>query len=437
MKGIYRTNGFGLLEVLITALVLSIGLLGTAVLNVKSAKLAHKVKHASNAALLANELASSMYANPLEISTGTAGAYHLILNNNKQDSLNFNCSNPEQCFQTRASGGSYWWEKSTISGRDCRSNECWSVEQAIFDIIMVNEKIAAQLPEGRISAFTHSEGEYTLTISWTDPKSEISPSTTVKIPYDGSAFDPAIRIRQIPYALYMSDTTPKTGETQTLPDTILEPWLLYFHSWLDNVRRPVPEEGRYTHDVDNSVVEDIHSGYVNNTQLNSICDNHELQNNAICDREFPDTQPIIIDTAETSSIGSIISPATLSTSLRQDGSIPEGRATPLETFATPAPIPTNGGWSSWSRVRGPRANCGYYTRSCTNPEPEHAGAQCAGSPGECRTHGCQVTSDPVTFLTGGICQRKSKKRWGIRFYWWVCSPITSWTSLTVYESPNC
>ena len=68
MQGMYRTKGFGLLEVLMTALVLSIGLLGAAILQTKSAKLANKAKYASSAAILANELATAMYANPTGVS---------------------------------------------------------------------------------------------------------------------------------------------------------------------------------------------------------------------------------------------------------------------------------------------------------------------------------------------------------------------------------
>lgn len=71
-----KTNGFSLLEVLIAAIVFSIGLLGLASLQVTGLRLSHDSLLRSIASMYANDMADRMRANYPAFEEGLAGPYH-------------------------------------------------------------------------------------------------------------------------------------------------------------------------------------------------------------------------------------------------------------------------------------------------------------------------------------------------------------------------
>lgn len=81
-------NGFTLIEVLITLIVLSIGMLGLASLQVTGLKLGHDSKLRTTATILAHDMADRMRSNPSIMDLGSAGNYD---NPNGNLSGNPNC----------------------------------------------------------------------------------------------------------------------------------------------------------------------------------------------------------------------------------------------------------------------------------------------------------------------------------------------------------
>lgn len=459
MQGTFKQKGFGLLEVLMTALVLSIGLLGAAVLQTKSAKLASRAKHAASAAVLANELASAMYANPLELTAGEAGAYFLIIDNNKVNSLDLSCTEAP-CFE--ASTSSNWWSQDKISGRDCRTQNCWAMEQAIFDIIQVREKAKEQLPNGKIKNIFHADNKYYLTIGWDDPTSNVIPATTLGINYETkSGFDFATRVRQVPYELYFhidendsSKSTPKAktlGDTRGVPPDVLSPWMHYLGNWLNNIRSPVPEHATgYSTTLSQSLVNLVDGYYINNTVLNSICADSNIKENGICDTSRSDTPvetpPPPPEDPPITDPGGVPQPA-FNPLNPNNGNSNNGTA-PISRDPLPPSIAVNGGWTGWTYDSSKGGNsrngdCGLYRRTCTNPAPAYGGNNCSGSSTDCRKtcSSWTVNHGHGAFEFCGInwCKKCTGKKW-----WKVCSPpypcgfkSCNWTETVTPAKPNC
>ena len=72
-----RNSGFSLMEVLISVLVLSVGLLGLAGLHVTSIRGTHSSFYRSQATILAYEIADRMRANPLQARAGSYNEEHI------------------------------------------------------------------------------------------------------------------------------------------------------------------------------------------------------------------------------------------------------------------------------------------------------------------------------------------------------------------------
>lgn len=106
-----RINGFSLVEVLVTILVLSIGLLGLAKLQFWGVKHTGSAYYRTQATALANEMVERIRANPKGIAGGYATAAESC------DRASFNCSSPPAV--------------------DCVSSSCSRAELAIADLYEV------------------------------------------------------------------------------------------------------------------------------------------------------------------------------------------------------------------------------------------------------------------------------------------------------------
>ena len=140
-----RVRGFTLIEVLISLIIMSVGMLGIAGLYVHSMQAGRTSMLRHNAVTLAGDIADRIRANP------TAGpAYALAGANN-------NCVG---------------------AGRDCTV-----AQMAANDIFLWDAQAAATLPNGAINIVFNNgpfPPTYQITVSWTEPGE--TPSYTVTIP---------------------------------------------------------------------------------------------------------------------------------------------------------------------------------------------------------------------------------------------------------------
>jgi type IV pilus assembly protein PilV len=137
-----RSRGFSLLEVLIALLVLSIGLLGIAGLQVFSLKYNHQSYERTQATMLINEIVDRMRANPDAV---TAGLYDDV-----------------------PIGDPY----STYSGYGTCPTTCSSTDLFNYDIFQWKKRMqdAGMLASGKggISVVDPATSLYAITISWTE-----------------------------------------------------------------------------------------------------------------------------------------------------------------------------------------------------------------------------------------------------------------------------
>ena len=130
-----KNAGFTLIEVLIAMVVLAIGLLGLAGLQVTSLKNNQSAYNLSQATQLAYDLADRMRANVAGAATYTTGTAATIAN----------CKNTTGCSPT---------------------------EMAVNDLFEWNSAISAALPNGGTGTITISDGVYSITISWTENRDD-------------------------------------------------------------------------------------------------------------------------------------------------------------------------------------------------------------------------------------------------------------------------
>ena len=130
-----KNAGFTLIEVLIAMVVLAIGLLGLAGLQVTSLKNNQSAYNRSQATQLAYDLADRMRANVAGAATYTSGTAAAIAN----------CKN---------------------------TTGCSPAEMAVNDLFEWNSAISAALPNGGTGTITISGVVYSITISWTENRDD-------------------------------------------------------------------------------------------------------------------------------------------------------------------------------------------------------------------------------------------------------------------------
>jgi len=130
-----KSTGFTLIEVLIAMVVLAIGLLGLAGLQVTSLKNNQSAYNRSQATQLAYDLADRMRANVAGVATYTTGTAAAIST----------CKN---------------------------TTGCSPAEMAVNDLFEWNSAISAALPNGGTGTITISGGVYSITISWNENRDD-------------------------------------------------------------------------------------------------------------------------------------------------------------------------------------------------------------------------------------------------------------------------
>jgi type IV pilus assembly protein PilV len=131
--------GFTMIEVLITLIILSLGLLGLAGMQATGLKSNHEAYMRSQATLLAYDMSDRMRANMAGVS---AGNYN-------------NISGIPQSYT------------------DCESNACTPAQMAVFDTYQWNTALADKLPSGQ-GTVTTSGGISTLSVMWDHERSGAS-----------------------------------------------------------------------------------------------------------------------------------------------------------------------------------------------------------------------------------------------------------------------
>lgn len=157
-----RTAGFGMVEVLVTLVLLSVGLMGIAKLQLVSLRSVHASTVRGQAVLLAYDLADRMRANRfgiVDLDGNAVGFY------NSADGVNYQVPADNAC--TEGAGA---------------AADCTIAEVAAHDLQEWNDSIAALLPGGAGSvcvdgpldplpcdgALTNGAVVYSVTVSWTD-----------------------------------------------------------------------------------------------------------------------------------------------------------------------------------------------------------------------------------------------------------------------------
>lgn len=160
MRDIKKNNaGFNLLEILIAIVVLSVGLLGLASLQMQGSDSTNGAYYRSQASLIANELAERMHINRSAVDNNDYAAINII---NSQDFIN-NTPAPRAC-DTHLN----------VTALDCNSTE-----MATFDIYHSVSNINDRLPTGTLTitcndidnadADVCSNGSvHTINVSWND-----------------------------------------------------------------------------------------------------------------------------------------------------------------------------------------------------------------------------------------------------------------------------
>lgn len=129
-------TGFTMIEVLITAVILSLGLLGLAGMQATGLKSNHQAYMRSQATLLAYDISDRMRANMAGVK---AGDYN-------------NVSGIPQSYT------------------DCQANSCTPAQMAIFDAYQWNTTLASTLPSGQ-GTVTAAGGILTVTVMWDHERS--------------------------------------------------------------------------------------------------------------------------------------------------------------------------------------------------------------------------------------------------------------------------
>lgn len=172
----HRPGGFSLLEVLIAILVLSIGLLGLAGMQLQGAEGTNSAYFRSQATLIANELAERLHVNRPAVDNSDYAATNIA---NSEDHCNNNVPNP-------------WCD----SVGNALAESCNPTEMATFDIHSAACGIDERLPTGGLAIacadVDPTDGvdctigsPHLITVSWNEVD-------------DGNAFSRSVVIRVLP-----------------------------------------------------------------------------------------------------------------------------------------------------------------------------------------------------------------------------------------------
>ena len=159
-----KYHGFTMIEVLITLVILSIGLLGVANMQMLGLTYNQNAYYRSQASQLANGIVEKMRLNSVAV---TAGNYSGGNNNGDAFSLVFDMS---------ASGSSIITSTPTLaSDPDCVTNRCTSVQLATYDLINWQNDINLALPKAKdasdvplttASITIYTGNRFTVVITW-------------------------------------------------------------------------------------------------------------------------------------------------------------------------------------------------------------------------------------------------------------------------------
>lgn len=178
-------KGFTLIEILITVIVLSIGLLGLAGLQISGLRANISSEARSKASILANDIAERMRANPLGVQNDDAGADNQYANISTADQ---NCATlPGKFCSNYNDGSSHSADSCTPAQMAAFDSWVWACGMPKADNV-VKEGVTNILNEGTgtvtcnddnlIDADTCSPGSsHTITISW----NELSPNRSADV----------------------------------------------------------------------------------------------------------------------------------------------------------------------------------------------------------------------------------------------------------------
>lgn len=170
----YRSKGFSLLEILITIMILSIGLMGVVSLQLQGAESTNGAYFRSQATLIADELAERMHVNHLAVDNNS---YFGIAVTHSDDYCTANrpviyCEN----------------EQSSVA------QSCNTTEMASFDIFRAACDIGERLPTGALMVACENKdpldasrciegSSYNITVSWSevDDGKSVSSDVTIKV----------------------------------------------------------------------------------------------------------------------------------------------------------------------------------------------------------------------------------------------------------------
>jgi type IV pilus assembly protein PilV len=142
-------QGFSLLEVLITLVVIAIALLGTAALQLKAMQTNQGGQFRTQAVFLVSDLAERMEANK---AAAIAGSY-VLASTDTMPSLVANCA----------------------------SAACTSSALAVFDLLQWKDAVAAVLPQSSwsvVRSVTGNPSTYTITVNWIDRRNNSTYETS-------------------------------------------------------------------------------------------------------------------------------------------------------------------------------------------------------------------------------------------------------------------
>ena len=137
-----KQQGFGLIEVLVALLVLSIGVLGYAGLQLQAINSTETAHYQTQAIAIADDLAERIAANPESEAT--------YLDSNNWGAKSFPTAKP------------LGWE-------NCIGSDCTSAQMATNDILQISTQAAQLLPGGQVAAAACDDSAATcITVSWND-----------------------------------------------------------------------------------------------------------------------------------------------------------------------------------------------------------------------------------------------------------------------------
>ena len=144
-KALRRDVGVTLLEVLVSLLVLSLGLLGVAGLQAVTASYKVNSWARNSAALLLSDFAERVRANPAAakaVSTGV-GQYEFKTNWTLQQS-------------------------EPIKPKDCFLSSCTSTERANYDLWVWRTRVSSEMPQGSVWVEGERDSGFKVTLMWMD-----------------------------------------------------------------------------------------------------------------------------------------------------------------------------------------------------------------------------------------------------------------------------